>query len=501
MKNCSKCNIQKPLSEFYKNVNRKDKNGLTALHYAAFYNMDGVIKKLIDSGADIDSIDKSKRTPLMVAAKNGSVESVVELLEKGANKDLKDNSKKTAYLYALENSKGREIGVSEKCEFIMTLLGPDKEEEKEMWKGTTKTDVDKFDIFFEQPFDWSVCPVCLSFVERKDGCLFMSHICKKDSEYYNEALFNKYSYRGHLGENMIEWCTACGRVSKSHKHYKLASYNEEKPEFAKIKENIEQALLRGTAAYFDNKNCQDFGGGGLEEKVARFRRLREYSLELNDDIGKKTHQEAMNELIQEVWNAPLQRSKKPAQIIEKKEWNIPLKNFPSPKRNQTNKKEEMKNYPNIPMVGEKPTEKKAGDCMCIIGGEDDIKTYSFDHKDRKNGIDHADMCICKEDLTTAIQQINTNFGDLERPIGFCWFHKCKATLYPEEIKGIVPDEVYEEYRKKFNKHMGEKKGGSRRNKTRKGKKNQMGGSKYSILHPVDLSKVTCWSPPKMKAKK
>jgi len=174
--------------------------------------------------------------------------------------------------------------------------------------------------------------------------------------------------------------------------------------------------------------------------------------------------------------------------------------FPNIKREEKKEENNSKNYPNIPFIGMRPTEKKAGDCMCVIGGEDDIVTYSFNHKDREGGVDHADMCICEEDLTTAIQQINTNFGDLERPIGFCWFHKCKATLYPEEIKGIVPDEVYEEYRKKFNKQMALKKGGSR-NRTRKLKKYQKGGNKHSnrsILHPVDVNKITCWSPPNKK---
>ena len=489
------------------NVKTADAKGNRAIHYASWYRVfTEFVGKIIEKGEDINVKSGKGNTPLIAAALKGNVETVKLLLEKGADKSLKNNENRTALeetIYYRDLTPDVDVEIIDTYTKIIELLGgeEEKKEDKIPWKGVTKTDVDKFDVFFEAPYDWSICPICLSFVERKEGCLFMSHDCKKDSPYYHKQLYDKYVF-DYYGKATIEWCTVCGRSTKLHKHYILVDYDAKIPSLAEIDKKIQREIDEGRDfAFFDNKNCKGFGGGGLEEKVARFRRLREYALELNDDIDKKTHSEAMKELIEEVWNAPLQRSKKPAKIIEKKEWNIPLKNFPSPKRNETNKNknEEEKNYPNIPMVGSKPTEKKAGECMCIIGGEDDIITYSFDHKDREGGVDHADMCICKEDLTTAIQQINANFGDTERPIGYCWFTTCQATLYPEEIKGIVPEDVYEEYRKKFNKRMGNKKGGGRRkHRTRKLKKYQKGGNKRSILHPVDVSKISCWSPPNKK---
>ena len=429
----------------------------------------------------------------------GTFESVKLLLEKDADKSLKDNSGKTACAYTKEAI--ALASVKEKKEKLNTILELVCEKKKVVpWEGVSKSDIEKFDIFFETPYDYAVCPVCLSFIERKDGCMFMGHQCAKDSDYFNEELMTKYDTRG---TGLIEWCTVCGRPTVTqggHKHYELVSYSDARPKTAKFSEEVQARMARENQAYFDNSACKGLGGGGLEEKVARFRRLREYALELNEKIGKISHEEAMKELIEEVFNAPLFRSKKPAQIIEKKEWNIKASEFPNIKREEKKEENNSKNYPNIPFIGMRPTEKKAGDCMCVIGGEDDIVTYSFNHKDREGGVDHADMCICEEDLTTAIKQINANFGDVERPIGYCWFHKCKAILYPEELKGIVPNDVYEEYRKKFNKQMALKKGGSR-NRTRKLKKYQKGGNKHSnrsILHPVDVNKITCWSPPNKK---
>ena len=97
-------------------------------------------------------------------------------------------------------------------------------------------------------------------------------------------------------------------------------------------------------------------------------------------------------------------------------------------------------------------------------------------------MDHTGIYICQKDLAKAIQIKNTEFG-LE-DFGKCWFSQCKGILHPEELKDIVPEVLYNEYRKKFNKKMAKKGGG----RTRKVKK-QKGGNKKSILH--ELKDGTC----------
>jgi ankyrin repeat protein len=474
----------------------------TLLHYIVRTNFDYALEKLIDRGLDINSRNTSLNTPLMLAAYYASVECVKILLDKGANKKLKNHENLDALGFALY-AKQATIDNSLKLKYdtIIEYLKEkpkEEEEDKSLWKGTTKSDIDKFDTFFESPNDWSVCPICLSYVARQDGCMYMSHDCKDDNKYYHKELYNKYVY-DYYGKIKVEWCTICGRSTKNHKHYELISSKAKLPDFEKEDPEIQAQLALGqNRVFFDDKNCKGFGGGGLEEKVARIRRLREYALELNDDIDKKTHAKAIKELIEEVWNAPLARSKKYAKILEKKEWNIPLSNFPNAKKNETVKNDEnnSKNYENISFNEKLPEKRAPGVCPCIIGGEDNIETYSFDHKDREGGIDHAKECICAEDLTEAIKSINKAFKNVERPFGYCWFYKCKAKLYPQEIKNIVPDDVYEEYRKKFNKIMAQKGGRKQKLKYRTRKMNKKGGDiQKHVLHKIDLDKVTCYQPP------
>jgi ankyrin repeat protein len=54
-------------------VNLKDSSGKTALHHASYCNSPSVAKKLLDSGADIDSRDFTELQPVHYAAASGAV--------------------------------------------------------------------------------------------------------------------------------------------------------------------------------------------------------------------------------------------------------------------------------------------------------------------------------------------------------------------------------------------------------------------------------------------
>ncbi len=90
---CSNSNydLAKLLMDYGANVNAKDANNYTPLHYAARYPCDPKsVHLLVKNGADVNAANRNKRTPLhflCVETRNNEVEL---LLQKGANVNAKD---------------------------------------------------------------------------------------------------------------------------------------------------------------------------------------------------------------------------------------------------------------------------------------------------------------------------------------------------------------------------------------------------------------------------
>jgi ankyrin repeat protein len=73
-------------------VNAADRNGLTPLHYATLANNQGVVKSLLNHGANANAKDnKVGDTPLILAAAEGYREVAELLLAHGADVNLADN--------------------------------------------------------------------------------------------------------------------------------------------------------------------------------------------------------------------------------------------------------------------------------------------------------------------------------------------------------------------------------------------------------------------------
>ncbi|MGO4290990.1 ankyrin repeat domain-containing protein [Chitinophaga sp. RAB17] len=73
-------------------VNKTDRRGMTALHYAAMYKFIDIAETLIDAGAPIDIADQSGNTPLAYAIsdkREGYLEMIKLLIDHGANTDIK----------------------------------------------------------------------------------------------------------------------------------------------------------------------------------------------------------------------------------------------------------------------------------------------------------------------------------------------------------------------------------------------------------------------------
>ncbi len=81
-------------------INFKDKEGNTALHYASRERHSHVYKQLIEQGVDIDVQNNKGQTPLMLSMTGMDYLAVFDLLRAGANIDIKDNEGKKAIHYA-----------------------------------------------------------------------------------------------------------------------------------------------------------------------------------------------------------------------------------------------------------------------------------------------------------------------------------------------------------------------------------------------------------------
>ncbi len=103
-------------------VTMRDGNGRTLLSWAAQLGHLGVVKVLIESGAEINAIDDTilKETPLQNAVLENYSDIIEILLEYGADVSIEDNNGNTA-LHILANTKA--LGLwNEKSEKILEML-------------------------------------------------------------------------------------------------------------------------------------------------------------------------------------------------------------------------------------------------------------------------------------------------------------------------------------------------------------------------------------------
>ena len=76
------------LLESGEDVNKRDPQGRTALHFAAYCDRPVTLKVLIEAGADVNEPDDNGATPLLWAAYTNNVMIVMELIDAGADVNL-----------------------------------------------------------------------------------------------------------------------------------------------------------------------------------------------------------------------------------------------------------------------------------------------------------------------------------------------------------------------------------------------------------------------------
>ena len=96
-------NIVKLLLSKTTDVDTKDKDGWTALHYAVIHGRKDCVRTLVTHKANINAQDNDGKTPLMRASENGEEQIVRHLVENGAEVYKRNKEGKTA----LDYSKGK----------------------------------------------------------------------------------------------------------------------------------------------------------------------------------------------------------------------------------------------------------------------------------------------------------------------------------------------------------------------------------------------------------
>jgi hypothetical protein len=313
----------------------------------------------------------------------------------------------------------------------------------ELWKGFTRSDIGKLDTIFDLTVvnekrgykisdKFSMCPVCLVYIEHSDDCMFMKHNCS-EGEFYHKKLYDLYK----SDDGKIHWCTICNRICIGHRHYELTLHNIK----SKLTEN------KGSGAFGEN-DCLKGGGGGNDEKFIRFSSFRKYALKLQDDIDKKDKDTALTELVEYMWDSPMKTTmfgtlkRTLNKFIGRKSWNIPTNKF---KANNISSKKKLVSK-NVPYNGKLPELIKKG--RNNITAEEDIPIIKFYHTQLdKTEKTHS---ISDETLKEFVVGQNKNFGDIKK-FGFCFMNPdCNSKLDPAEIKPYIEKDIYEEYKNKFN---------------------------------------------------
>ncbi len=110
--------VQNLLSQPGIDVQAKDKDGFTALHWASWSGMPYCTLLLVEAGLDVNAKENNGYTPLMLAAMRGNNEAVRMLLSLGADASLKNNAGQTA----AELVAGGEGAYSKRDNFWFSLI-------------------------------------------------------------------------------------------------------------------------------------------------------------------------------------------------------------------------------------------------------------------------------------------------------------------------------------------------------------------------------------------
>jgi len=427
---------------------------------AVYRGIHDMIDHLIERGADInEATDDTGETALTMAISEQKRESAIHLINLGANVNLSDTKYAPLHYAILNNEPGMvqellvagadpttpavvdgetplmmatRLGNDEIVTMLQEYLAPHNQAaSQKKWKGFSRGDAERFDTLFETEApvgqrapaeNFSCCPICLKYVQRESGCMYMTHNCSLSGRYHPE-LYRKY--RGFAGT--VEWCSICGRIANgSHAHYAVGPWDGPKPE-----------ILYGGGPF--DQDCRTTSrGGGIPEKFMRARAIREEGARLNALVDQITDQEAFMRLVEAAWNAPATQSANTiATIISGKAWNKPSSNYPVIRPNN-NAPAPNANDPTayeqpvilLPKRGEVPANEGYEGNLASL--DTDIPVIVFRHKN-KDGEMHTHQQIGLDSITTHLSQSGAKNN-------ICFDeHECGGLFWPRELELAFAD--------------------------------------------------------------
>ena len=278
----------------------------------------------------------------------------------------------------------------------------------------------------------AVCPVCLTFLPRESGCFYIQgHNCRTLAETNGSGLYHHELYDKYKDDNgNIISCSICSRICQNapESHLKL------------VKHDAPRAKRTGMTSdsFGDEANCIESGGGGFKEKIIRYNALRAKALELNTQVGKITKYDAYKQLVEALWDAPLN----PPTTLNTTKFEIPNINFPS--IINTSKTDTRRI---IPRLGYRlPTIELEGENAF---GMDDPPLIRFHHLSRAGSMnDHDSFLISLSGLMGWLESSTEN----PTQIFTCPDNvNCKGFVYPEELESLLnqTDLEFTDDQKKF----------------------------------------------------
>ncbi len=370
----------------------------------------------------------------------------------------------------------------------------------ELWKGWTKGDLMYYEGAISLPNDaermqsigrLTICPICLSGVERAGGCMYMGinegqhHNCKTVGAPYHKGLYPKYR-RDHGG---VHFCAICSRPCIGHRHYKPMLASDPATD-----DNLYTAhnygVLDGNAFDYTCLTL-NHGGGGIYEKVIRIQKLVQKAQELQAEVGRMTKKRALEQLVEAFFNAPLTvtnefglvqdhatyhenadvRRQIGEGILAARTFGVDPAAFPDSIGVDEEAVEEIPELAKptideglLPIFADVATENSlnfsnlaAGDGVALI--HRDYRPATGLNEVRNHG--EAGQYVSKLSLADFIRQlITTQFSlNLNEVFGYCPFHpECKARLWPQDLmhigivgEGLLTQEEFDNYKAKFNR--------------------------------------------------
>ena len=440
------------------------KYGRSILCVAIDTNNAELVDRMLSMKVDIND-PLGIETPLIHAARKNNIALVKRLIEMGADPRAKTSQGLIACMASTHPE-------------IREFLSP-------RWHGFTKSDVSKLRVVFDTEvpanggivpaINYSMCPICLAFIERKDACAIMSHECEKDIDRPDAIVFDIALHDKYMNDNnKIYWCTICNRICERHNHLQVAPVEGAKPEKA--------VVVVDSDDYFTDDCRMNIGGGGVPEKVVRFHAFLSEAARLQPLVGSISEVEAKQRLVKALWNAPLQAGAKNAAnaMITKKQFNgnnsafaaniSPASASASSSSSasasssaEANEVIAIPNYNNtlVPVVSD-------------IDDENDVVEL---HHRRTNGTvsDHTNdkyEVVDIDGLMNLVNIMNRDRGD-KTVFAKCPFKPCDAWIYPQEIESALSQAkhvgdksayqaILDTYKGHFNKRFGKGNAGGRR---------------------------------------